>query len=227
LNLPKKVPARSFVLVSALSFLVFQLNVFFAWTSHVGAAVAKGSTYLASSSPLRFFLVTEVNDFVRLQFGVPGLSSFLTKLAAADETSLYARAVSSGTGFLFLGSPNSLATSDFIDIEVALFTAAVFVISLSLFRKTGIGVSVVRAFEVTSLSVLPLGLETFFFDRPEFNLHASDIQAQTGLGWFTNADVLLVSSTILGIAAFVELTRHARGRSAGSPPAGSNPPARF
>ena len=183
--------------------------------------MARGSAYLSSSSPLRLFLVSEVNDFVRIQFGTPGLSSFLTKLAAADESSLYARAVSSGTGFLFLGSPNSLAVSDFIDMEVALFTVAVFVISLSLFRKSGIGVSVLRAFEVTSLTILPLGLETFFFDRPEFNLHASDIQAQTGLAWFTNADVLLLSSTVLGIAAFVELMRHTRGRSTGFLPAGS------
>jgi hypothetical protein len=98
------------------------------------------------------------------------------------------------------------------ETEVILFTFAVFVISLFLFQKSGIGVSVLRAFEITSLTILPLGLEIFFFDRHAFDIHASDIQVQAGMAWFTNADVLLLSSTILGVTVFVELMRHKKGK---------------
>jgi hypothetical protein len=98
----------------------------------------------------------------------------------------------------------------FIDTEVILFTLAVFVISLFLFQKSGIGVALLRAFEITSLTILPLGLEIFFFDRFQFNTHASDIQVVAGLAWFTNADVLLFSSAILGIILLVEVVRYAK-----------------
>lgn len=75
------------------------------------------------------------------------------------------------------------------------------------------GVSLLRALQITSLALLPLGVEIYFFDRPEFNVHASDIQVQAGLAWFTNADVLLLSSTVLGATLAVELMRRTRAKS--------------
>jgi hypothetical protein len=236
LSSSKRIPSRNFVLAGALFLLIVQLNFYFAWTSHVGAAVPRGFTpppqvappvstppvvtalpgltFIrgGGSSPPRSFLLSEVNDFVKIQLGIPGLSSFLTKLAAGGEDNVRANTVGNGNRFVFLGPPGSLAMKYLIDIEVILFTLAVFVISLVLFWKRGIGVSVLRALQVTSLAVLPLGLEIFFFDRPEFNVHASDIQVQAGLAWFTNADVLLLSSTILCVTVFVELMRHKKGK---------------
>jgi len=234
LTLSKKISVRVFALAGVLSLLIIQLNIYFAWTSHVGAAAARGSFSGGSSTPLRSFLVSEVNDFVRIQLGMPGLSSFFTNLArvsapngvgpvastapAPPALTVVGRGGFHGGGFFGgggfpLGSPISLAMKYLIDIEVILFTLAVFAISLSLSQKKGIGVALLRAFEITSLTVLPLGLEIFLFDRFEFNVHASDIQALTGTAWFTNADVLYLSSAILGIALSVEAMRYVNRKS--------------
>jgi len=214
-----------------LSFLIIQLNIYFAWTSHVGeAAVAARGPFFSGggSTPLRSFFVSEVNDFVKMQFGIPGLSSFFTNLAsenAADGGHLGGSSFFGGGGGFngggfygggglpLFGSPNSLAMKYFIDAEVILFTLAVFVLSLFLFRKSGIRVALLRAFEITSLTILPLGLEIFFFDRFQFNTHASDIQVVAGLAWFTNADVLFFSSATLGILLLVEVVRYANRKS--------------
>jgi hypothetical protein len=229
----KKISVRVIALAGLLSLLIIQLNIYFAWTSHVGAAVTRGFSS-GSNSPLRSFLVSEVNDFVRLQLGIPGLSSFFTNLAngrapngvvpvastapATPVLTAVGRGGFHGGGFfggggLPLGSPISLPMKYFIDAEVILFTIAVFAIALFLFQKRGIGVALLRAIEITSLTVLPLGLEIFLFDRFEFNIHASDIQALAGTSWLTNADVLYLSSVILGIALLVEARRYSNRRS--------------
>ena len=226
----KKISVRVLALAGVLSFLIIQLNFYFAWTSHVGAAAARGFSSGGSSTPLRSFLVSEVNDFVKIQLGIPGLSSFFTNLASKSAyngggghfggSSFFeggggfnGGGFYGGGGPLLFGSPNSLAMKYFIDTEVILFTLAVFVISLFLFQKSGIGVALLRAFEITSLTILPLGLEIFFFDRFQFNMHASDIQVLAGMAWFTNADVLYLSSAILGITLLVEVMRYANRKS--------------
>lgn len=212
----RKISVRFFALAGVLSFLTIQLNIYFAWTSHVGAAAGRGFLSGGSSTPLRSFLVSEVNDFARIQLGIPGLSSFFTNLARRSAPNGGGGPVATPVGqapppFLgggggppFFASPNSLALKYLIDTEVVLFTLAVFAVSLFLFQRRGIRVAVLRAFEITSLTILPLGLEIFFFDRFEFDIHASDIQVLTGVAWFTNADVLYLSSVILGIALLVE-----------------------
>jgi hypothetical protein len=236
----KKISVRVVALAGVLSFLIIQLNFYFAWTSHVGAAVARGFPSGGSSTPLRSFLVSEVNDFVNIQFGIPGLSSFFTNLASTSAqrggggpgvgpafgVPVVAQAPPQlvggggfhgggffGGGIPFFGSPTTLAMKYLIDTEVVLFTIAVFVISLFLFQKRGTGVALLRAFEITSLTILPLGLEIFFFDGFEFNIHASDIQVLAGMAWFTNADVLYLSSVILGIALLVEAMRYGKRKS--------------
>jgi hypothetical protein len=244
----KKIPVRVFALAGVLSFLIIQLNIYFAWTSHVGAAAARGFIPGGSNTPLRSFLVSEVSDFARIPLGIPGLSSFFTNLALRSAPNGGRGPVASpvfitpppvpvvggggfhgggffgGGGFPFLGSPNSLAMKYLIDTEVVLFTFAVFVISIFLFRKRGIGVALLRAFEITSLTILPLGLEIFFFDRLEFNIHASDIQVLAGTAWFTNADVLYLTSAILGMALLVEAVRYASQKSNGRDQSGDRFP---
>lgn len=234
----KKISAGILALSGILSFLIVQLNIYFAWTSHVGAAATRGFLPGGGSGPLRSFLVAEVNDFVNIQLRIPGLSSFFQSLAlrsthdgigeipgpVTEPAALPGPGAGSfhggffaGGGLPFLASPNSLAAKYLIDTEVILFTSAVFVISLVLFRKRGIGLALLRALEITSVTILPLGLEIFFFDRFEFNTHASDIQVLTGTAWFTNADVLLLSSVILGAALVAELSRRP-GRTEITPP---------
>jgi hypothetical protein len=216
----KKISVRVFALAGVLSFLIIQLNIYFAWTSHVGEAAARGFFSGGSSSPLRSFFVSEVNDFTKVQLGIPALSSFFTNLASrsaynggGDFGGGFHGGDFGGSGFLFFGSPNSLAMKYLIDTEVVLFTLAVFVISLFLFQKSGIIVALLRAFEITPLTILPLGLEIFFFDGFQFNIHASDIQVLAGIAWFTNADVLFLSSAVLAIAILVEVMRNANRKS--------------
>jgi hypothetical protein len=226
LSSSKKISVGIFALAGVLSFLIIQLNIYFAWTSHVGeaAVAARGSFFSGGgNTPLRSFFVGEVNDFVKIQFGIPGLSSFFTNLASGSASNggghfgggggFGGGGFYGGGGLLLFGTPNSLAMKYFIDTEVILFTIAVFVISLFLFQKSGIGVALLRAFEITSLTILPLGLEIFFFDRFQFNTHASDIQVVAGMAWFTNADVLIFSSAILGLILLVEAVKYANRKS--------------
>ena len=232
LSVSKKISFRSLALASVLALLIIQLNIFFAWTSRVGAAAgARGFFQSGGATPLRSFLVSEVDDLVRIQFGIPGLSSFFMNLATRSMYNVGGHYFGGGNiisgggsfngdgfagagGFLFFGSPSSLAMRYFIDAEVILITLAVFVVSLFLFqKKSGFGVALLRAFEITSLSILPLGIEIFFFDRFEYNVHASDLQVLGGVAWFTNADVLGVSSVILGITILIEVARYANRKS--------------
>jgi hypothetical protein len=230
---PKRISVRVLALAGVLSFLIIQLNIYFAWTSHVGAAAARGFFSGGSSSPLRSFFVSEVNDIAKIQLGIPALSAFFTNLAARSANNggghfgggaffgggggFHGGGFFVGNGFPLFGTPSSLAMKYLIDTEVVLFTFAVFVVSLFLFQKSGMGVALLRAFEITSLTILPLGLEIFFFDRFEFNIHASDIQVLAGMAWFTNADVLFLCSAILGIALSVEVIRYKKGKATTGP----------
>lgn len=181
---------RNAILASVLVFLIAQLNIYFAWTSRAGA-----SRFFHHNTPLRVFLVLEVDIFTRIQLSIPSIASYFSKLASG------------------IRSPNPsymLEMKLFIDSEVIAFTLAIFVISLVLFWKKGIGISILRAVEITAATILPLGLEIYFFDPFQFNIHASDIQVKAGLAWFTNADVLYVSSSILFVALLIEMLRHVK-----------------
>lgn len=225
MNPSNKISRKTLGLVGILCLLIIQLNIYFAWTSHVGEPLAAAGRGLFSSSgnPLRSFLVNEVNDFVGIQFGIPGVSSFFTNLASKSAYgggNFFGGGGHLGNGFFgggggafLFGAAGSAPMKYFIDAEVVVFTLAVFLLSLLLFRRKGIGVALLRALEITSLTVLPLGLEIFFFDGFEFNVHASDIQVLAGLAWFTNADVLALSSTILGATLLAEALRYASRRS--------------
>jgi len=190
---------RRLILAAVLVFLVVQLNLYFAWTSHVGM----GSRF-HSASLIRPLLVGEVNVVTRVQLAIPGFTSYFTNLAHGSR---------------YLGPSYMLVMKLFIDCEVIAFTLAIFLISLFHFRRRGLGVSLLRAFEITSSAVLPLGVEIYLYDRGQFNIHASDIQVKLHFAWFTNADVLYASLGILGICLLIEVLRHARRREiAAAPP---------
>jgi SAM-dependent methyltransferase len=63
--------------------------------------------------------------------------------------------------------------------------------------KGGRVARLLRAVQITSLSFVPLGVEIFLFDSPEWNLHASQLQVDLGvIPWFTNADLLFLCSAV-------------------------------
>jgi hypothetical protein len=66
--------------------------------------------------------------------------------------------------------------------------------------------------EITFAAILPLGIEIYFFDRFQFNIHASDIQVKMGLAWFTNADVLYVSTIVLISTILIEMIHRFKRR---------------
>jgi len=179
------------MLAIVLAFLVAQLNIYFAWTSHVGMT---RSFYRTSS--VRLLVLIEVNVVTKIQLSIPGVSSYFMNLAHGSRS---------------FGPPSMLAMKLFIDTEVIVFTIAVFLISILLFRRMGSWISLLRAFEITSAAVLPLGFEIYFFDRGQFNIHASDIQMKLGLAWFTNADVLYITSFSLAITLLIEVLVHPKG----------------
>jgi hypothetical protein len=174
--------------VAILAFLIVQLNIYFAWTSHFAARPFHYNLF-------HKLLDNEVNFVTRMQLAIPGVSSYFTNLAKSSR---------------YNTPQNMLEIKLFIDSEVILFTLAVFLISMFLFRSKGIWVSLLRAFEITSAAILPLGFEIYFYDRGQFNIHASDIQVKLGLAWFTNADALYLTSSILGIALLIEFFRQVK-----------------
>jgi hypothetical protein len=183
---------RKWILAAVLIALILQLNIYFAWTSHVGAPDFKTQT------PVHRAIETEVNFVARTQLSIPGVSPYFEGLAQSSR--------SIGSSF------SGIEMRFFIDYEVVVFTLLIFVISILLFRNKGWAVSILRAFEITSAAILPLGLEIYSFDHAEFNIHASAAQVKVGLGWVTNADVLYISSSILALALVIETIRYVRRR---------------
>jgi lysylphosphatidylglycerol synthetase-like protein (DUF2156 family) len=181
---------RNLILAALLALVIIQLNIYFAWTSHVGAPG------FHTTSPLRSLLDSEVNYVAKAQLSIPGVSPYFLNLAH-----------SSGR---FGSSLTGIEIRYFIDYEVIAFTLVIFVVTMLLFKRKGIGVALLRAFEFTSAAILPLGIEIYFFDRVEFNIHASAVQVRAGLGFITNADVLYISASILALTLAIEAVRYAR-----------------
>lgn len=176
-----------------LLLLTLQLNTFFAWTSRVG--VTRKFHY---NPLLRLLVVSEVDAVTRVQLSIPAVGNYFSNLASAPHRPA--------------GVQSMLEMKLFIDCEVIGLVIAIFVISFLLFHSGGIGVSLLRALEITALSILPLGLEIYLYDPVQFNIHASDIQVKVGLAWFTNSDVLYVSSSILTITLLIELLKHRKSK---------------
>ncbi len=107
----------------------------------------------------------------------------------------------------FCGFSISLITSQIIWDFYCLATVLIIgILCFALYRKSLPNLpSLIRSIQVMSLSVLPLGLEIFFFDNAEFNLHVTTSQIGTMLVWFTNADLLYSSSAILLVTLALDL----------------------
>jgi hypothetical protein len=183
---------RKLIVWAGLTFLIVQLNIYFAWTSRV----VMGRNFHQVSA-LRSFLVSEVNSITKLQLSIPGMANYFSTLTSNTRT---------------LGPRSMVEMKLFTDSEVIAFTLATFVISLFLFRWRGLGLSILRAMEITFATILPLGIEIYYFDRGQFNIHASDIQTKIGLAWFTNADVLYVSTAVLISTILLEVIYCSKGR---------------
>jgi hypothetical protein len=189
---------KKIILIGVILLLALQVEFFFAWTSHVGGA----SHVLPSNSELRSILSAEVYAVTSIQFGFPGVASFYTSLAHGVRSSNYR-----------ITYPMKL----FIDTEVIVFTLAIFALSILLFFRKGIFIALLRTFEITSAMVLPLGIWIYAYDNGQYNIHASDVQVKLGLAWFTNADVLYTSATILGVCILIEAVLFLRRRNAPRP----------
>ena len=158
---------RIITLYVALIVSIFLLNLYFAWTSHTIDGYPG--------------IKTEVVKFARYQMQLFGVSSYF---------------IAYGTSFcLQQGTSCSLivATHSFIDVECISLICVVFVSTFLLFYRKGFAKrSIIRALQIGSLSVTPLGIEIYIFDRSEFFIHASFI-TERDLSWFSNADLLLLS----------------------------------
>lgn len=90
--------------------------------------------------------------------------------------------------------------------DMASSVLAILMISLSLlaFRRQGLRVAIVRTLQICSVSFLPLGIEIFFFDHSEWNLHVTEFQASYNLvPWFTNADLFFTMLLLFGTTALL------------------------
>jgi hypothetical protein len=185
------------VLAVLIALLILQLNIYFAWTSHVGEPT------IHSTTPVRSWLVNQVNSVTKFQLSIPGVSPYFASLAHRSHH--------------FGSTTFGIEQRYFIDYEVVAFTVLIFMLSLVLFMNKGKLVPILRALEITSAAVLPLGIEIYLFDYGEFNIHASVMQVKAGIAWFTNADLLYLSASILALAVVIDLVRYRRTKKSTEP----------
>ncbi len=71
--------------------------------------------------------------------------------------------------------------------------------------------SLLKTIQITSLCVLPLGLEIYIWDRREFWIHAALIISYSPYtSWFSNADLLLLSGALLIVSTAGLLMKKSR-----------------
>jgi hypothetical protein len=76
---------------------------------------------------------------------------------------------------------------------VAVICSAVFFV----YRAERPATRVLRVVQVGSLSIIPLPVYVLLFDTSEFNLHVISLQQHYGLlQWFTNADLLVLATSV-------------------------------
>ncbi len=91
-----------------------------------------------------------------------------------------------------------------LDFYYVGWIGVIFLLSMALF-KSGLVKKLVHSFEFVLLTVLPLPIEVYLFDRREFTLHVMDAQIGTSWQWFTNADLLAV--LVIGLSALAVADR--------------------
>jgi hypothetical protein len=185
------------VFLSLISICAIVLNIYFAWTSHVLDNVPNSATASVPTS------INSIPNFAILQMQLFGLRPYVTHVALQ---------ACNNSPFLFTPycPVNSLAIRFFVDYETVGLVAAVFLLSFLLFYpKTKLSIALIRAFQITSTIILPLGIEIYLFDRSEFFVQSSVIQIFTMFSWFTNADLLCSCVLIQSFATTYQLVARA------------------
>ncbi len=92
----------------------------------------------------------------------------------------------------------------FYDAASSLLATLMISLSLLAFRRQGIRGAILHTLQICSLTFLPLGIEIFFFDHPEWNLHVTELQVSYNLvPWFTNADLFFTMLLLFGTTALL------------------------
>jgi hypothetical protein len=92
-----------------------------------------------------------------------------------------------------------------IDALSLFLLALTFVLVCFLTAEGGSIRRLLRAVQVSSLSLVPLGAEIFIFDNSEWNLHATQFQADHGIiPWFSNADLFVSCFALFAAVTFLE-----------------------
>ena len=94
-----------------------------------------------------------------------------------------------------------------VDIISILLIVIICSAAYFIYRNDSRRTRVLRVLQIGSLSILPLPIYVLLFDTSEFNLHVTSFQEHYGvLQWFTNADLLILTSLIF-LGSTLLLTR--------------------
>ena len=98
-----------------------------------------------------------------------------------------------------------MGLQEFYDFS-SLLLVLILVVSISArYRHGGAKTATLAVGQALSLAIVPLGLEIFAFDTPEWNLHVAQLQATYNLfPWFTNADLFFLSLTLFTTTTFLK-----------------------
>lgn len=163
-------------------------NVYFAWTSHA-----------LDSLPA---LKSAVGMIASYQMGLTGTSSVFYQSATT-----FCAAVKGSC------SVPDVAVRQFMDYEVVALAGVAMVSAFLLYRRDGKAKSLAKTLRLISLSAMPLGLEILLFDAKEFGTHVSLIQQSQGiLPWFSNEDLLVLSTSVFLVTAAFTMSEAQWGR---------------
>jgi hypothetical protein len=186
-----------YLLIGVIGFSASLMNIFFEWS-------AGGFSFL----PVRWQYPTwlAVTNFANAQIQFFGLQSYFQSMSNSicglqttiqEERKICINGVCAYYNVTVQPYVGCVVSARlFVDYEVLFLIGALALASFLLYRKKGIVLATLKAIQITSLTMIPLGVEVALFDWKEFFLHAS-----LAFQILTNADVLLMSA-----AAFVAAT---------------------
>lgn len=102
---------------------------------------------------------------------------------------------------------------EFYDFSSFLLVLLLIVSVSARYRHTGAKTEALAVAQILSLTILPLELEIFAFDRSEWSLHFAQFQASYNIvPWFTNADLFFAASSVFALTLVIpwaeQWTRH-------------------
>ena len=106
----------------------------------------------------------------------------------------------------YLSRPFGGDIQSLYDFSSALLIIAMLILAYLAFRQSGAKEGVLRALQVGSVSLLPLGTEVFFFDHSEWTDSVTRFQIQYGIvPWFTNADLFALALVLTSLTTFLTI----------------------